>query len=416
MSERIVILGAGTGGTLVANRLRRELGDEHEIVVVDRDDRHLYQPGLLFVPFGMADPDDLVRSRRAQLHDGIDFREQAIDGVDVEAQRVRLGDGSELAYDVLVIATGASLLDSETEGLEGPGRGESIHGFYSLPDAIRLRDALASFEGGRLVVNLIDMPIKCPVAPLEFTFLADWHLRKRGIRSEVEISFVTPLDAAFTKPVAAEHLGGMLGEKGIEVVSEFATGSVDGEAGKLVSWDEREVPFDLLVAIPLHGGAAFVADSPGLGDELGFIATDPATLQTAAAQNVFAIGDATNLPTSKAGSATHYEGETLVANVRHLLAGEELEGSYDGHVNCFIESGFNKALLLDFDYEREPLPGRYPVPGVGPLALLGESRLNHLAKLAFQPIYWHVLLPGHDIPGLGGAPAKHESEKKAGVE
>ncbi len=213
---------------------------------------------------------------------------------------------------------------------------------------------------------------------------------------------MTPLDAAFTKPVAAEHLGGMLAEKGIEVVSEFATGTVDGAEGEIVSWDERRVPFDLLVAIPVHGGAGFLARSPGLGDELGFVVTDQNTLRSEAAANVFAIGDAANLPTSKAGSATHYEGETLVANVLHTLAGEELEGGYDGHVNCFIESGFDKALLLDFDYDREPMPGRYPLRSVGPLSLLGESRLNHLAKLAFEPIYWHVLLPGHDIPGLGG--------------
>ncbi len=414
MGNRIVILGGGTGGTLVANRLRRELPAGDEIVVVDRDDRHVYQPGLLFVPFGMADPDRIVRSRRAQLHDGIEFRETAIERVDAEAQAVELAGGESISYDVLVIATGAELLDSETEGLDGPGRGESIHTFYALEEAVRLRDALHDFEGGRLVVNVVDMPIKCPVAPLEFCFLADWHFQKRGIREEVEISFVTPLDAAFTKPVAADHLGGMLDEKGIEVVGEFATGTVDGAKSEIVSWDERRVGFDLLVAIPVHGGAGFLARSPGLGDELGFVVTDQNTLRSEASPNVFAIGDAANLPTSKAGSATHYEGETLVANVLHTLAGEELEGTYDGHVNCFIESGFDKALLLDFDYEREPMPGRYPLRSVGPLSLLGESRLNHLAKLAFEPIYWHVLLPGHDIPGLGGPGADEVASNDPG--
>jgi sulfide:quinone oxidoreductase len=248
---------------------------------------------------------------------------------------------------------------------------------------------------------VVDMPIKCPVAPLEFCFLADWCLRERGVRERTELIYATPLDAAFTKPVAAEHLAGMLERKGIALEPEFATGRVDGQAGRLVSWDEREIQFDLLVTIPLHGGAELIARSPGLGDELGFVATDPHTLQSKVAPNVFAIGDAANLPTSKAGSATHFEGETLAANIERFLAGEELEGSYDGHVNCFIESGFNKALLIDFNYELEPLPGRYPEPHVGPLALLRESRLNHLAKLAFQPLYWHVLLPGRDMPGIG---------------
>jgi sulfide:quinone oxidoreductase len=400
MSDRIVILGAGTGGTLTANRLHRRYGDGVDIVVVDRDDRHVYQPGLLFVPFGLADPDAIVRSRRAQLHDGIEFRLAEVDRVETEANEVHLGDGSVLAYDVLVIASGATLLPEETEGLTGPGWGERVFTFYTLEGATLLRDALRHFDRGRLVVNVADMPIKCPVAPLEFCFLADWYLRARGVRERTDLIYATPLDAAFTKPVAAGHLAGMLDAKGITLEPEFATGRVDGERGTLVSWDEREIPFDLLVTIPLHGGAGFIARSHGLGDDLGFVVTDPHTLQSKAAENVFAIGDATNLPTSKAGSATHFEGETLTENVARLLAGEPLEGSYDGHVNCFIESGFHKALLIDFNYDIEPAPGRYPSAHLGPLPLLRESRLNHLAKLAFEPLYWHVLLPGHPMPGI----------------
>jgi sulfide:quinone oxidoreductase len=400
MAHRIVIVGAGTGGTLTANRLHRRLGSAAEIVVVDRDDRHVYQPGLLFVPFGLEEPTHIVRSRHAQLHDGIEFRLAEVDRVETGASTLLLGDGTALTYDVLVIASGASLLYEETEGLRGPGWGESVFSFYSVAEALALREELALFDGGRIVVNVVDMPIKCPVAPLEFCFLLDWFLHQRGIRERAEITYATPLDAAFTKPVAAEHLGGMLERKGIALEAEFATGRVDGEAGKLVSWDEREIPFDLLVSIPLHGGAPYVSRSPGLGDDLGFVPADIHTLQSKAAPNVFAIGDAASLPTSKAGSATHFEGETLAANVRRFLAGERLEGSYDGHVNCFIESGFHKALLIDFNYDVEPLPGRYPEPHVGPLPLLRESRLNHLGKLAFQPLYWHMLLPGRDIPGI----------------
>ncbi len=400
MARRIVILGAGTGGTLTANRLRRACGDEIEVVVVDRDDRHVYQPGLLFVPFGLADPAEIVRSRHAQLHDGIEFRLAEIEHVDTAANIVHLDDGEEIAYDVLVVASGASLLPEETEGLTGSGWGQRVFTFFELDSATALRDALAGFESGRLVVNPIDMPIKCPVAPLEFCFLADWYLRERGVRDDVEITYVTSLDGAFTKPVAAGHLAGLLAEKGIVLETEFATGEVDGEGGRLVSYDDREVPFDLLVTIPLHGGPAYVDRSPGLGDELGFVATDPHTLQAKAAANVFAIGDATNLPTSKAGSVTHFEGDTLVANIAHFLAGEPLAASFDGHSNCFIETGFHKALLIDFNYDVEPLPGRFPEPHLGPLPLLKESRLNHMAKLAFQWVYWHMLLPGRDMPGI----------------
>jgi len=399
--HRIVILGAGTGGTLMANRLRRLYGDRAEIVVIDRDDRHVYQPSLLFVPFGLADPDEIVRPRGAQLHDGIEFRLAEVDRVETAENAVYLDGGGMIAYDVLVVASGAELLPEETEGLTGTGWGERIFTFYELESATALRDALRGFDRGRLVVNLVDMPIKCPVAPLEFCFLADWYLRERGVRDAIELTYVTPLDGAFTKPIASEHLAGLLVEKGIALETEFATGAVDGEGGRLVSWDDREVPFDLLVTIPLHGGPAYVGRSPGLGDELGFVATDLHTLQSKAAPNVFAIGDATNLPSSKAGSVTHFEGDTLVENIRRFFDGEELEASFDGHANCFIETGFHKALLIDFNYDVEPLPGRFPEPHVGPLPLLKESRLNHMAKLLFQWVYWHVLLPGHDIPGIG---------------
>ena len=399
--RRIVILGAGTGGTLTANRLRRLYRDEVEIVVIDRDNRHVYQPALLFVPFGLADPDEIVRPRAAQLHDGIQFLQAEVDRVETAENAVHLAGGELITYDVLVVASGAVLLPEETEGMTGPGWGERIFTFFELDSATALRDALHGFDRGRLVVNPVDMPIKCPVAPLEFCFLADWYLRKRGVRDAVELTYVTPLDGAFTKPVASEHLAGLLAEKGIALETEFATGEVDGAGGRLVSWDEREVRFDLLVTIPLHGGPSYVGRSPGLGDELGFVATDLHTLQSRVAPNVFAIGDATNLPTSKAGSVTHFEGDTLVENIRRFLDGEELDASFDGHANCFIETGFHKALLIDFNYDIEPRPGRFPESHLGPLPLLRESRLNHMAKLLFQWIYWHVLLPGHDIPGIG---------------
>ncbi len=399
-APRIVVLGAGTGGTMVANRLRRRLGpDEAEIHVVDRDDLHVYQPGLLFVPFGLAQLDEIVRPRRRQLHSGITFHEGAIDSVSLERQSVRLEDGSDLPYDVLVVATGARLQPEETEGLTGPGWNERVFTFYTAPGAEALREALEWFDGGRLVVNLVDMPIKCPVAPLEFVFLADWHLRERGIRGETELVFATPLDGAFTKPVASARLGALLDEKGIELVTEFTAGEVDGAGGVLASSDGRALDFDLLVTVPLHGGAPFVERSSGLGDALGFVPTDKHTLQTPAAENVFALGDATDLPTSKAGSVTHFEAEVLSDNVVRLLRGDELAAGYDGHANCFVETGFHKALLIDFNYDTEPLPGHFP--SAFGLPLLRESRLNHLGKLAFQWLYWHALLPGREIPGIG---------------
>ena len=400
--HRIVILGGGTGGTLTANRLRKVYGlDEAAITVIDQDDDHVYQPGLLFVPFGLTHPEDIIRPRGRQLHRGTDYRTTAVDHVDLDAQTVHLVDASHLAYDVLVVATGAVLAPEETEGLTGPGWMEKVFTFYTPAGAAALRDAFMFFDGGRVVVNVVEMPIKCPVAPLEFCFLADWFFCEQGIQDRVKLTYVTPLDGAFTKPVASKALGGMLAERGIELVTEFNTGSVDGEAGKLVSWDDREVPFDLAVVIPAHNGAPYVANSPGLGDELGFVPTDEHTLQSKVSPNVFVIGDAAALPVSKAGSVTHFEGEVLVENIRRFLAGEALDASYDGHANCFIETGFSNAMLIDFNYDVEPLPGHFP--GRLGLPLMKETRLNHLGKLMFQWIYWHSLLPGRDIPGVHSA-------------
>ena len=338
--KRIVILGGGTGGTLVANRLRRAYRpDAAEIVVVDRDDKHVYQPGLLFVPFGLADTAKLTRPRWRQLRSGITFCQAGIDHVDTEHDAVHVTNGTVIDYDVLIVATGAHLLPEETDGLTGPGWQQNVFTFYTPEGAAALRAALDRFIAGRLVVNIVDMPIKCPVAPLEFCFLADEFFRRRGIRDRVDITYVTPLDGAFTKPVCNRELSGLLADKGIELVTEFSTGTVQasgeqGAEGHLVSYDERTVPFDLAVVVPLHGGAAYVSRSPGLGDELGFIPVDPHTLQAKVKPNVFALGDATDLSASKAGSVAHFEGDVLTGNVRRFLAGEPLTASYDGHTTA----------------------------------------------------------------------------------
>jgi len=401
MIKRIVILGGGTGGTLAANRLRHELGDAAAITVVDRNNNHIYQPGLLFVPFGLTRPDKIVRPRARQLRQGIGYRQSAVEHVDIERREVHLEAGTVLPYDVLVVATGAALLPGETEGLTEAIAQARAFSFYEPAGAAALSDGLARFEGGRIVVNVVDMPIKCPVAPLEFAFLADWYFHRRGIRDRVELTFVTPLDGAFTKAIGNRELSGLLDRKGVRLVTEFNTGEVDAAGRRLISFDGREVGFDLAVVIPVHGGQAYVGRSPGLGDALGFVPCDERTLQSKASPDIFVIGDAADIRTSKAGSVAHFEGEVLVRNVRSFLDGQPLSAGFDGHTNCFIESGFGKALLIDFNYETEPVTGRFPGP-VG-LPLLKESRLNHLGKLGFQQFYWHMLLPGRDVPGLAAS-------------
>ena len=396
--RRLLILGAGTAGTMVANKLRRELGDDDwSIDVVDRDDDHHYQPGYLFVPFGGQPVSTLVRSRREQLRAGIGFVEADVDLVLPETNEVRLTDGRTLGYDYLVIASGCSPRPEETPGMLGPQWRRSIFDFYTPAGATALADALPRLTSGRLVVHVAEMPVKCPVAPLEFTFLADAWLRTRGLREAVEITYVTPLPGAFTQPVAAQALGAMLSDRGVTVEADFAVERIDPDRKVVVSYDEREVPFDLLVTVPVNMGADFV-DRSGLGDELHYVPVDKHTLRSVAHPTIFALGDASDVPTSKAGSSAHYAADIFCANFLELAQDRPMTHSYDGHANCFIETGDRRGLLIDFNYDVEPLPGRYPLPLVGPLSLLKPTRANHLGKLAFEWVYWHVLMPGRPLP------------------
>jgi sulfide:quinone oxidoreductase len=395
--KHLVILGAGTGGTMLANRLVRRLPAGWHLTVVDPEPTHLYQPGLLFLPFGARDERRNLRPRRRTLASSVHWIPAPVRLVDVDTKRVVLDGVEPLRYDLLVIASGARLAPEETPGLLGEEWGHSIHEFYTLDGARALRDALARFRGGRLVVHIAEMPIKCPVAPLEFLFLADAFFTARRLRDRVELALVTPLDGAFTRKGCATVLGDMFARRGIAVEPLFNVAEVDAAGRALVSYDNRRVPYDLLVTVPVHRGAPFI-DASGLGNELGFVPTHPQTLAAKHHDDVFVIGDAADVPTSKAGSVAHFESEVLDTNLRRAMAGRSLEAGFDGHANCFIESGFGKAILIDFNYDIEPLPGEFPWPVVGPLSLLRESRLNHWGKLGFRWVYWNLLLPGRRVP------------------
>jgi sulfide:quinone oxidoreductase len=320
-----------------------------------------------------------------------------VDQILPEQRLVSLKDGSTLAYDWLIIATGTGIHPEETEGLLGAEWRQSIFDFYTFEGAMALRAALATWPGGRLVVNVAEMPIKCPVAPLEFLFLADEFFARRGIRRQVELHYVTPLPGAFTKPTCNRELAGLLAAKDIRVTPDFAIARVDNANKTIVAWDDQVVPFDLLVTIPTNKGDAAIERS-GLGDELGFVPTDPHNLCSSQYPEIFVIGDAANVPASKAGSVAHFESEVLTENVISALAGQPLTAEFDGHANCFIESGYGKGLLIDFNYEVEPLTGMFPLPHLGPFSLLRESTLNHWGKLAFRYLYWNMLLRGRDLP------------------
>ncbi|MBK6528122.1 MAG: NAD(P)/FAD-dependent oxidoreductase [Deltaproteobacteria bacterium] len=396
--KRIVILGAGTGGTMMANKLARALPEDGwRVTVVDRDDVHIYQPGLLFLPFGQYREEDIVKRRKNLLDPRIELRLGEIDRIAPDENRVVMQGGVALPYDVLIVATGSRILPEQTQGLTGVGWKETAFDFYTLEGALALRNALEDFKGGRVVLNVAEMPIKCPVAPLEFLFLAEAYFTQRGIRDKVEIAYATPLEGAFTKPRASAALGDMLTRRGINVLGDFAVSEVDGEKRVLRSYDGRETNYDLLVSIPVHGGAEAITRS-GMGDAGGWLPVGKHTLQSPTFANVFALGDATSLPASKAGAVAHFQSEVLFENVLRFIGGRELAATFDGHANCFIETGYGKAMLIDFNYETEPLPGRFPLPGVGPFTLLEESATNHWGKLAFKWVYWNVLLEGKELP------------------
>lgn len=396
--KKLLILGAGTAGTMMLNKLHGLLDkNEWQITIVDQFETHYYQPGFLFIPFGIYTQKDVIKPKRDFFPSGIDVIVSEIDKIEPEQNRVLLKNNVVLTYDYLIIATGAKINPAQTEGMIDSQWHKSIFDFYTIEGACALGNFFKHWKGGKLVVNITEMPIKCPVAPLEFVFLADWYFTERGIRDKVDIHFVTPLPGAFTKPRASSILGDFLNKKNIRLTTEFNIARVDNEKKSIVSWDETEIPFDVLVTIPTNMGDEILARS-GMGDELNFVPTDKGTLRSLNYSNVFVIGDATNLPSSKAGSVAHFQADILTENFMSVIEGREPSEKFDGHANCFIESGFGKGILIDFNYDTEPLPGKFPLPGVGPFSLLEETKMNHYGKVMFRWMYWNFLLKGLELP------------------
>ena len=398
--KNLLILGAGTSGTMMANHLRPKLyHNEWNITIVDQYKTHYYQPGFLFLPFDTYTEDQVKKVGKKLIHKKVNYIQKRIEKILPEENKVELEDET-LDYDVLIIATGSKIAPEETEGLVGPLWKKDIFDFYTYEGSLALRDKLRNWEGGKLVVHITEMPIKCPVAPLEFAFLADSYFREKGMRDKVEISYVTPLTGAFTKPTCSTALAYLLKEKNIHMEPDFAIMEVDNDKKEIVDYEDRRIPFDLLVTIPTNMGDDVIKRS-GLGDDLNFIPTDHNTLQSLDHENIFVIGDATNVPASKAGSVAHFQAETLTDNVVLYIGGYPLKKEFDGHANCFIETGNKKALLIDFNYVTEPVHGKFPFAKIGPLRLLKESVFNHWGKLAFRWIYWNMLLKGIPIPFVG---------------
>ncbi len=408
MSKKIVVLGGGTGGTIVSNNLRRHLPKDWEITVIDRDDRHIYQPGMLFVPFGIQKASTLVRSRKKYILPDVNFVIDEITHIDPEKKEVKTKK-HKFSYDFLVISTGCKIVPEENDGLMDAW-GKNAFSFYTIEAAEMLRKKLNEFDGGKLVMNIAELPFKCPVAPIEFVFLADWFFKKKGIRNKTEIELVTPLPGAFTKPKASAVFIESAKSKNIKITTSYELSSVNGKEKYIESVKGDKVSFDTLVVVPSTIGDAVISES-GMDDGIGYVPTHHNTLKALKYDNIYVIGDATNVPTSKAGSVAHYEADVVVFNIMSEIHGVKPEEIYDGHSTCFIVYSKGTSSLIDFNYKIEPLHGKFPAPKFGPFSLLKETKMNWYGKLGFEALYWNVLLAGRH---LGAPPTLVMAGKEVG--
>jgi sulfide:quinone oxidoreductase len=394
--KKILILGSGAAGTMVAAKLRRELKElEWKISIIDNDELHHYQPGWLFIPFGVYTAQDCSKPKREFIPPGVEFILDEVVSVSPDQRKVECKKGS-YTYDWLVLASGCRIVPEEIDGMMDDWHG-NIHDFYTLEGAMELHKKMKYFKSGRVVLNIAELPFKCPVAPIEFVLMADWFFAKNGVRDKVEIEMVSPLGSIFTKPKAAKKFGEYAVLKNIKFTGNFDIAQVNAQEKTIESHKGDKIPYDLLVSIPPNFGARFVETS-GLGDPMCYIDTDPATLKARKFDYFYVVGDATNVPTSKAGAVAHYESDTVVENLVREIDGQEPKPTFDGHATCFICSGYERALLIDFNYQTEPLPGKFPFPGLGPFDLLGESTFNYYGKMMFKWVYWNLMLKGSELP------------------
>jgi len=382
--QRVVILGGGVGGTIVANVLARKLKRQIDagdvaLTVVDQTPSHVYQPGFMYIAFGHERPEDLQRPERSLLDKRVELVLGEVVVVNEQSRTVELAGGRSLAYDQLVLATGSRILPELIENFDT----EAQH-FYSAEAAQKLRDALDAFKGGRIVVAIAGMPYKCPPAPLEVSFLIEAELRQRGLRDKSEVHFCSPIGRAFTIESVSEMATPVLEQKGIELHTFFNVETIDAQRHVLQSLEGEELAYDLLILVPPHKGAQFLIDSGLAPAPGGWLPTDRHTLLVGGRANVYALGDATDLPLSKAGSTAHFEAPIVAERIAAAITGREPDArhaSYEGRVMCFFEIGHGKGTLLRFDYEHPPRP---PKP----------NRIWHLGKVMFNKAYWMTVPKG----------------------
>lgn len=370
--KKVVIVGGGVGGTIVANALAEATNaTDVSITVISETARHVYQPGFISATLSSQKPDSLMRDERRLLSGRVQFVHARANRIDAQNRLVEV-EGKQYPYDFLVLAVGARYNPEEI-----PGFSEGAHHFYDIRNALRLRETLAHFSGGRVVIGVGSVPYKCPPAPLEFALLLDEYFTKKGIRNEVEIEYVYPINGVFTIKAVEPALAKLLEERNIPYRTFFNTESIDPEKRVVHSMEGESVSYDLLVMTPPHRGARLIEDS-GLGDRGGWIPTDRYGLNVKGHDDIYALGDATDIPVSKSGSAAHFQAKVLSENLAEELSGDGAPAKYDGHVMCFLETGYGKGLTLDFSYNRPPKASR-------------PNRIAHWEKILLNKLYWSTV-------------------------
>ncbi|MEZ5658773.1 MAG: FAD/NAD(P)-binding oxidoreductase [Burkholderiaceae bacterium] len=369
---KILIVGGGMGGTILANNLARRLSGEMRagkvrLTMLSASERHMYQPGLLYLAVGRMTPDELYREQRSLLEPGIEFHVDPVEQFQLDQNQVVTKSGKTIGYDIIVIATGSRPVADEI-----PGLAENAEQFYTEEAAIKMFNRLRSFEGGRVVIA-VGVPHKCPMAPLEITFMLHDYFKDRGMLDKVQLHYTYPIGRVHSLENVAKWAAPEMERLGITYETLFNMSEVDGTRKVVLSEEGTEAEYDLLITIPAHRGME-VIEKNGLGQR-GWIPTDRHRLNMEGRENVFVLGDTTNLPISKAGSTAHFEAEALGENIAAIVKLGAPVRDYDGKVFCFIEAGKDRATYAMFDYQNPPQPKP-------------PTRAVHWFKVAYNKLYW----------------------------
>lgn len=368
---KILVIGGGTGGTIVANNLARQLSEkirmgEVSITMLSASEKHMYQPGLLYVAFGQMMPDELYRDQAGLLESSIDFQVDPVEKFKLDENWVKTQSGKTYDYDILVIATGSRIMPNKI-----PGLSEGGHTFYTEQGAVEMFKSLRKFEGGKIAI-VVGVPHKCPISPVELTFALHQYFKDRGIRDKVEIKYHYPINRIHSIENVAKWAKPEFDKMGIEYETLFNIEEVDVDNKIVKSMEGSEYHYDMLISIPEHHGMAVIEDND-LGQD-GWIPTDRYKLTMEGYDNVYVVGDTTNLPVSKTGSAAHFEAETIATNIASIIKIGTPVTEYDGKVYCFIEAGHDATYAM-FDYQNPP-------------DLKAPNKSMHWFKMSYNKMYW----------------------------